>query len=99
MEKEKRTRKFDAAARMLKAVAHPIRVEIVDLLSQTEKLSVNELREKLDISQSMTSQHLAQLRNTGVLGSVKEANVCYYYIENKNVLKLLGCIKNCCSTK
>jgi DNA-binding transcriptional ArsR family regulator len=88
-------RTFDTAARMLKAIAHPVRVEIINLLSKSERLSVNELKEKLDITQSMTSQHLAQLRNTGVLGSTKEANVCYYYILNKNVLKLLNCIKNC----
>ncbi len=99
MQEGKRVERFNMAARMLRAIAHPVRVEIINLLSQTEKLSVNELREKLDITQSMTSQHLAQLRNTGILGSIKEANVCHYYILNKNVLTLLSCIKNCCSTK
>ncbi|MCK5013881.1 MAG: helix-turn-helix transcriptional regulator [Candidatus Omnitrophica bacterium] len=93
--KEERIRTFEMAARVLKAVAHPVRVEIINLLSQTKRLSVNELKEKLNITQSMTSQHLAQLRNTGLLGASKEANVCYYYILNKNVLKLLNCIKNC----
>ncbi|MCK5179790.1 MAG: ArsR family transcriptional regulator, partial [Candidatus Omnitrophica bacterium] len=42
---------------MLKAVAHPVRVEIINLLSQTKRMSVNELKEKLGITQSMTSQH------------------------------------------
>jgi DNA-binding transcriptional ArsR family regulator len=93
--KEKGVRTFEMAARMLKAVAHPVRVEIINILSQIDRLSVNELKEKLKITQSMTSQHLAQLRNTGILGTSKEANVCYYYILNKNVLKLLNCIKNC----
>lgn len=96
MSREERINTFDVAARMLKAVAHPVRVEIINLLSQTKRMSVNELKEKLGITQSMTSQHLAQLRNTGILGAAKEANVCYYYILNKNVLKLLSCIKNCC---
>ena len=95
MNKNEGTPTFDTAARMLKAVAHPVRIEIIYLLSRTKRLSVNTLKEKLNITQSMTSQHLAQLRNTGVLGSCKEANVCYYYIRNKNVLKLLKCIKNC----
>jgi DNA-binding transcriptional ArsR family regulator len=93
--KEEEMKTFDSAARMLKAVAHPARVKIIDCLSQEKRLSVNELKERLDITQSMTSQHLAQLRNTGVLGSRKEANVCYYYILNKNVLKLLECVKRC----
>lgn len=95
MNKNEGTGTFDTAARMLKAVAHPVRIKIIDHLSREKRLSVNELKEKLNITQSMTSQHLAQLRNTGILGSIKEANVCYYYILNKNVLKLLECIKRC----
>ena len=95
MERTEDTRKFDAAARMLKSIAHPVRVEIINLLSRTQRLSVGEIREKLNITQSMTSQHLAQMRHTGILGYAKEANVCYYHIQNKNVLKLLNCIKNC----
>ncbi len=95
MYKEEGARTFDSAARMLKAIAHPVRVEIINLLSTEKRLSVNKLKDRLNITQSMTSQHLAQLRNTGILGSSKEANVCYYYILNKNVLKLLCCIKNC----
>ena len=86
---------FSSAARMLKAVAHPIRIEIINHLVQTKSLSVNEIKEKVQITQSMTSQHLAQLRNAGVLGWTKEANVCYYYILNKNVLKLLDCVGRC----
>lgn len=95
MPREEGVKTFDSAARMLKAVAHPVRIEIIDLLSRTKRLSVNELKEKLKITQSMTSQHLAQLRNSGVLGASKEANICYYYILNKKVLKLLNCIKGC----
>ena len=95
MNREEGTKRFDSAARMLKAIAHPVRVEIINLLSGTKRLSVNDLRDKLNITQSMTSQHLAQLRNAGVLGAHKEANVCYYHIQNKNVLKLLNCIKDC----
>ncbi len=95
MSREEGVKTFDSAARMLKAIAHPVRIEIIDLLSRTKRLSVNELKEKLKITQSMTSQHLAQLRNSGVLGASKEANICYYYIHNKKVLKLLNCIKGC----
>lgn len=95
--KKEEVKTFNSAARMLKAVAHPVRVKIIDFLSQEERLSVNDLKEKLNITQSMTSQHLAQLRNARILDHVKEANICYYYILNKNVLKLLECIKKCCA--
>ena len=95
MNRPEGARTYEFQVRMLKAIAHPVRVKIIDRLSQEKKLSVNELKDELGITQSMTSQHLAQLRNAGILGNLKEANVCYYYILNKNVLKLLECIKRC----
>lgn len=99
MNKQEGTKALDAAARMLKAVAHPVRMKVIEYLSREKRLSVNELKEKLCVTQSMTSQHLAQLRNTGILGSVKEGSACYYYILNKNVLKLLECVKKCSCNK
>jgi len=95
MNREEDSKMFETAARVLKAVAHPVRVKIIDCLSREKRLSVNELKERLGTTQSMTSQHLAQLRNNGILGSEKEANICYYYISNKSVLKLLDCINRC----
>jgi ArsR family transcriptional regulator len=95
MKREEELKTFSAAARMLKAVAHPVRIAIIDHLNREKRLSVNELKEKLKITQSMTSQHLAQLRQAGVLGVSKEANLCYYYIADKNMLKLLRCIERC----
>ena len=86
---------FEKAARMLKAVAHPIRIKIINCLIKKEKLSVGTIQSKLNISQSMTSQHLASLKNIGVLGCEKQANICYYYIENRSVLKLLDCVEHC----
>lgn len=95
MDKKRNLGKFTKAARMLRVVAHPARIEIINCLIKEKRLSVGELREKLGITQSMTSQHLAQLRNIGVLGCQKEANICYYSILNRNVLKLLDCVERC----
>ena len=95
MKKEEELNTFSVAARTLKAMAHPVRIAIIDHLSREKRLSVNELKERLKITQSMTSQHLAQLRQAGILGATKEANLCYYYIADKNVLKLLHCIERC----
>lgn len=83
------------AASMLKAVAHPARIELIGLLVEHEQLAVNELTARLGISQSMTSQHLNILKNAGVVEVDKQANVCYYSIKNRNVLKLLDCVQNC----
>jgi ArsR family transcriptional regulator len=96
MNREENKKNYEVAARMLKAVAHPVRIHIIDCLNRERRLSVNEIKERLGATQSMTSQHLAQMRNVGILGAEKEANVCYYHILNKNVLRLLECINKCC---
>jgi len=87
---------FFLAARMLRAVAHPARIAVIVELDKGKRLSVNDLSQRLRISQSMTSQHLAVLRNSGVVESEKVANECFYFIANRNVLKLLDCLNNCC---
>ena len=97
MIKKKEWEAFEKAARVLKAIAHPVRIEIVNLLIKEKSLSVSELQSRLNISQSMTSQHLASLKNVGVLKCNKNANVCKYYIFNKNVLKLMACVGHCTS--
>jgi len=95
MIEEKELIVFEAAARMLKSVAHPVRINIIKLLIKEKRLPVNALTEKLGISQSMTSQHLASLRHVGVLACEKSGNVCTYFIKNRNVLKLLDCVEHC----
>lgn len=86
---------FSTAARMLKSVAHPLRLAIInDLLSQ-KRLTVGRLQQRLKISQSMTSQHLSALKAVGIVACEKKANECHYYIQNKNILKFLECIQKC----
>lgn len=95
MKKTTDTAVYTEAARMLRAVAHPARIEIIELLVAEESLTVNEIKDQLGLTQSMTSQHLGILKNTGIVASEKEANACHYYIQNKNVLKLLECVQRC----
>ncbi|MCA9407926.1 MAG: helix-turn-helix transcriptional regulator [Candidatus Omnitrophica bacterium] len=95
MKKDNEMRVFALAARMLKSVAHPVRIEIINYLIKMQKVSVNDLKDKLKITQSMTSQHLAVLKNVGIVDCDKQANVCYYFIRNKNILKLLDCVERC----
>lgn len=85
---------YEVAAKMFKSMAHPVRIEIIYYLKEG-KLSVSDIKEKLNISQSMTSQHLAILKNMEVVDCEKKANVCYYFIRNKEVLKLLECVEHC----
>ena len=88
---------LEKAASMLRVVAHPVRISIINLLVKNDRLSVKGIQAKLGVTQSMTSQHLSALRSIDVLDFEKNANVCNYFIKNKYVLKLLECVEKCAS--
>jgi ArsR family transcriptional regulator len=82
-------------ANVLKAVAHPVRLRIVELLKGGE-MCVGEIFEALGIKQSITSQHLNMMRYKQVLTCRKEGAKVYYRILNPNVIKLLECMSQSC---
>jgi len=82
-------------ADVLKAVAHPARLQIVELLIPGE-MCVGEIVERLGEKQAITSQQLNMMKDKGVLGSRRDGSKVYYHIENRNVIELLGCVYHHC---
>ncbi len=88
--------KLPHAVDMLKAIAHPIRLAIIELLNaQNEQMCVSQIHEALDTEQAVVSQHLKILKDKGILDYSKDGKHCFYYIKNKELNNLLNCIKNC----
>ncbi len=79
---------IERAARCLKAMSHPLRLKILCVLG-TEKMSVQDIVEKVGTSQSNISQHLAILREKDILNYNKDANRVFYYIDDPRMLKLI----------
>lgn len=79
---------IDKAARSLKAMSHPIRLKILCVLGDQE-ISVQDIVDKVGTSQSNVSQHLAILRDKGILASRKDANRVYYRVGDVGTLKLI----------
>ena len=67
------------ASRSLKAMSHPLRLKILCTLGGDE-VSVQDIVEHVGTSQSNISQHLAILRDKGILSSRKDANRVYYRV-------------------
>lgn len=86
---------LEKAAFVLKTVAHPTRLAIVELLSNNEKLTVSEIIEKINVEQSLTSHHLNNMKIKGILGSLRNGKQMYYYLKEKDVAKVIDCIRNC----
>lgn len=86
---------LEQAVNMLKAIAHPMRISIINLLEDGRKMTVTEIHEKLQIEQSTTSHHLGILKDKGVLSSKREGKNTLYFLKNQNLSKILDCIGRC----
>jgi len=86
------------AAEVLRALAHPIRLEIVEIL-EGGRMSVGEIAEALGEKQAITSQQLNIMKDRGILSSRREGARVFYRIENENVIRVLGCVYNDCRKK
>jgi len=82
-------------AEVLRAVAHPARLQIVELLVPGE-MCVGDIVRAVGEKQAITSQQLNMMKDKGVLGSRRDGSKVYYHIKNKNVIRLLDCIYDHC---
>ena len=83
---------IERASRSLKAMSHPLRLKILCTLGGQE-VSVQEIVEQVGTSQSNISQHLAILRDKGILASRKDANRVYYRVSDSRTLQLVGMMR------
>ncbi len=81
------------AAQAIKAIAHPLRLKILCVLGDQE-VSVQDIVGQVGTSQSNISQHLAILRDKGVLATRKDANRVFYRIDDLRTLKLIGMMRD-----
>ncbi len=87
--------RLESAANMLKAIAHPMRIAILNLLDENERLSVSEIYQKLGIEQAAASHHLGILKDKGILLSKREGKNTFYALKHENFSKVVDCIGNC----
>ncbi len=68
----------NALAQMMKALAHPARIAIIQELIKANACICNDLVEELGLAQATVSQHLKELKNAGLIkGTVEGASICY----------------------
>ena len=86
---------LEAAANMLKAIAHPMRLTILNHLEEGKKLTVTEIHNRLSIEQSTTSHHLGILKDKGVLASQRKGKNTFYYLKHDNLSRIIDCVSKC----
>lgn len=80
-------------AELLKALANPVRLCLLDKLLNEGPTSVSDITSCMDVSQSAVSQHLRKLRDMGIVEARKEENRIYYSCDREDVKKILACLK------
>ena len=90
---ELRKADFMKLSNCLKAMAHPIRLQIIEQLREKE-MNVTELIKATKVKQANLSQHLSQLRGKEIVKTRKEGNIVFYSLKKMEVIKIMDIMKN-----
>jgi ArsR family transcriptional regulator len=89
---QKSKAKYAARAAIIKAMAHPSRLIMLDALAQREHC-VCELTDRVEADISTVSKHLALLKNAGIVDDDKRGQMVFYRLKTPCVLKFLSCVE------
>ncbi|MEI6852163.1 MAG: metalloregulator ArsR/SmtB family transcription factor [Bacteroidota bacterium] len=81
--------KVKFAAKKLNVMTHPVRVKIIELLLENQKLNVTQIYEKLGLIQAETSLHLGLLKDYGILNKVREGKMSIYSVNTDGLQYIL----------
>jgi DNA-binding transcriptional ArsR family regulator len=84
--------RYASRVRVLKALAHPTRLFLVEELASRERC-VCELTERIGDDISTVSKHLARLREAGVVSSERRGQQIFYRLRVPCVLEIFGCVE------
>ncbi len=84
--------RYEARAKIVKAIAHPSRLFIVDELAKEERC-VCELTERIGADTSTVSKHLAVLKSAGIVQDEKRGLMVYYKLRVPCIVNVFGCVE------
>jgi len=86
--------KLDYSVELMKALAHPLRLQILEFIDSQGVINVNKIYNTLKIEQSITSQHLRILRLAGVVNAKREGKFIRYHINYDVINKASVAVNN-----
>jgi DNA-binding transcriptional ArsR family regulator len=86
--------KYESRARIIKAMAHPTRLFIVDELAKNGERCVCELTEMVGADMSTVSRHLALLKGVGIVEDERRGAQVYYRLRVRCVLNFFECVES-----
>jgi ArsR family transcriptional regulator, arsenate/arsenite/antimonite-responsive transcriptional repressor len=87
----------EARAKIIKAMAHPTRLFIIEELNKKERC-VNELTDMIGADASTVSKHLSILKNAGLVADEKRGNSIFYSLRCPCIMEFMGCVEDVLSS-
>ena len=76
---------LETATDVIRALAHPLRLRIIDFIDKKKRINVNKIYNTLELEQSITSQHLRILRLAGLVNTTREGKQIFYTVNYDNI--------------
>lgn len=77
--------KLQNSSEVLRALAHPLRMKILEFIDQNDTINVNKIYNTLNLEQSITSQHLRILRLAGLVKTEREGKFIHYSLDYSTI--------------
>ena len=91
-------RRYEARAAIIKAIAHPSRLFIVEELKKQDR-NVGELTEMIGADASTVSKHLSILKNAGIITDERKGTTIIYHLQTPCILNFIGCVEDVLQVK
>ena len=86
--------KLQVSSEILRALAHPLRMKILEFIDHNDEINVNKIYNTLKLEQSITSQHLRILRLAGLVSTSREGKFIHYSINYDQVTNAVQSINS-----
>ncbi len=86
--------RLQTSAEILRALAHPLRLKILEFIDRNDSINVNKIYNSLNLEQSITSQHLRILRLAGLVKTRRDGKFIHYSINYDKVFSSMEAIKD-----
>lgn len=84
---------LERMASVLRVLAHPSRLKIIELLEREKNAPVSRIQTALGLPQAVTSQHLGHMKRVGLLSATRQGKEVWYSIADRRALTILNCIR------
>jgi len=84
---------LEHSAEVLRALAHPLRMRILEFIDQNDMINVNKIYSSLELEQSITSQHLRILRQAGLVSTERRGKFIHYRLEYGKLTNTIRAIR------